>query len=413
MKKLCFGSFATILSFCTAQGVTKLTLGDGLLRAIASDNYIATIEESVVSNYFRCERNLPKEVSEAARSIEAGIVAAYFKESILPLIDSNKEKNIVLALKDIIASDDSIDNDTVIDRVEALSKKELPAKSEIVLCDFLAGVFLHTAVNIKNTDGKPSIKEIDANYVNAFDSTRDIITVLKKKRDDFSSEIASELTPEHLLVLSSETGGKCQNCGRLLGVKNEGNEINYAKIFPVSEDEDIIVCVDCERELTSATDEKKAALLLDKRHNELTASALDAVARIKLENNIEEVLATLAHLEADETTGLNHEPIKVKNKITNPSLQRKVLFDVTTLYEAVKDILDRLSGEDRLNTERFAKSIRKMFLEAEDKLSSQSDIYNLLVDNMYNKIGHKHKEECEIIISYFVQNCEVFNEIAE
>lgn len=49
------------------------------------------------------------------------------------------------------------------------------------------------------------------------------------------------------LVLLDETGGRCQKCGRILGIKKEGNDINYAKIVRLSETDDIILCVDCEK----------------------------------------------------------------------------------------------------------------------------------------------------------------------
>ena len=94
-------------------------------------------------------------------------------------------------------------------------------------------------------------------------------------------------------------------------------------------------------------------------------------------------------------------------------MKERVLFDVTQLYEGVNNALDRLAGENKLNVDKFAKSIKRMYEDASESLPSQSAIYNLLVETLFEKTGRKYKEACEIIISYFVQRCEVFDEIAE
>jgi len=94
-------------------------------------------------------------------------------------------------------------------------------------------------------------------------------------------------------------------------------------------------------------------------------------------------------------------------------LNAQITFNVTHYYESVNAALDRLSGENRLNVTKFAMNVRRMFEDACERLSSQSEIYHLLIDSLFDKCGHKHKEACAVIVSYFVQRCEVFNEITE
>lgn len=55
-----------------------------------------------------------------------------------------------------------------------------------------------------------------------------------------------------------------------------------------------------------------------------------------------------------------------------------------------------------------------MFIVIEnDVTSDKSKIFDYIVNWVKTKTSTQSKEACEIVVSYFVQNCEVFNEIAE
>ncbi len=211
----------------------------------------------------------------------------------------------------------------------------------------------------------------------------------------------------------AETGGKCQKCGRVLGIKKEGNDINYAKVVRLSETDEVVLCVECEREIQSASEEEKLALLSDKRDLENLIIARDATSRYTIERQIEQVLREVNLMDVTDDTQLKIEPVKVENKITEKRLKDRVLFDVRQLYEGVNDSLYRLAGENRLNVDKFAKNVRRMYEDASESHISQSEIYYLLVETLFEKTGRKYRGACEIIISYFVQRCEVFDEITK
>jgi hypothetical protein len=155
------------------------------------------------------------------------------------------------------------------------------------------------------------------------------------------------------------------------------------------------------------------ALLSDKHDLEILVKARDATSRHEIEKQIEQVLREVDLMDVTADTQLKMEPIKVENKITEKRLKERVLFDVRQFYEGVNDTLDRLAGENKLNVDRFAKSIKRMYEDASESQISQSAIYNLLVETLFEKTGRKYREACEIIISYFVQRCEVFDEITK
>ena len=83
------------------------------------------------------------------------------------------------------------------------------------------------------------------------------------------------------------------------------------------------------------------------------------------------------------------------------------------MYEMVNEAIEELAAQNKINVKNFRKTIRRMFEDASDQTDNQSTIFNELVKYLYARAGMKHFEACEILISYFVQSCEVFNEITE
>lgn len=412
MKKLCFGTFATILKKCMAKRVTQKRLCGTMLLSIAP-TYDISGEDGTVSDIMLGKKNLSPIVTDAAPNVDPQVISDYFKQNVLHMLDSNKRSLIVLALKDIIASDNTIEPDTTVEKVNDMTKETIVRRNAFVLADFLAGIFLYTVLNVENRNCENSVNEITDEYIQTFDSQKMNISFITTY-SNFSMETALDIAIDaRTLVLLTETGGKCQKCGRVLGIKKEGNDVNYAKVVRLSETDDVVLCVDCEREIQNASDEVKLALLSEKRDLEVLMAARDATSRYTIEKQIEQVLQEVDLMDVTDDTQLKIEPVKVENKIIEKRLKERVLFDVRRLYEGVNDALDRLAGENKLNVDKFAKSVKRMYEDASESHISQSAIYNLLVETLFEKTGRKYREACEIIISYFVQRCEVFDEITK
>ncbi|MEG1926673.1 MAG: hypothetical protein RR415_13105 [Ruthenibacterium sp.] len=412
MKKLCFGSFATVLVRCKANSTTQKKLCGTMLLPFDPTNDLRTAD-GVTSALAKGSSNLSSIITDAVKAADINKVVQHFMSEVVPLLDNNKKSNIFLALKDIIASDDSIAADTVVECVNNITKDKLATYTTVVFHEFLAGVFLYLALYLDNRNCGAAVKEITDEYIQSFEPQKFDVTFIKQHLA-FSAEIADEFAIDaHSLALLSETRGTCQKCSRILGIKKEGTDISYAKVVRLFGTDDVILCVECERELQNASEAEKMELLAEKRELETRSAAIDAVSRHEIERRIEDVLREIDGLEVSDDTMLKIKPVKVEQKITEKRLKENILSDVNRLYEGVNSSLDRLSGENKLNVARFTTSIRRMYEDASENLTSQSEIYNLLVDTLFEKSGRKYKEACAIIISYFVQSCEVFNEITE
>lgn len=412
MKKLCFGTFATILKICSAKRISQKLLCGTMLLSIAPP-YDIRGEDGTVSDLILGKKNLSPNITDKAPTVDPRAVSNYFKQHILNMLDSNKRSLIILALKDIIASDNTIEPDTIVEIVNGMTKKSIVRRDAFVFEDFIAGVFLYTVLNVENRNCEDSVKETTTEYIQSFEDQKMDISFITTY-SNLSMETAYEIAIDaRSLVLLAETGGKCQKCGRVLGIKKEGNDVNFAKVVRLSETDEVVLCVECEREIQNASEEVKLALLSEKHDLEVLMAARDATSRYTIEKQIEQVLREVDLMDVTDDTQLKIEPVKVENKITEKRLKERVLFDVRRLYQGVNDALDRLAGENKLNVDKFAKSVKRMYEDASESHISQSAIYNLLVETLFEKTGRKYREACEIIISYFVQRCEVFDEITK
>ena len=245
MKKLCFGSFMTVLKLCKARGVTQKLLCGTVLLSVAP-NYDIREEDGTVSDLLLCKKDLSTNVTTAAPTADAQKTADYFKEKVLPLLNGNELRNGVLALKEIIGADDTIKPDTTVDRVSGLTKTALLASTSFEIEGFLAGLFLYTASVVDNKDGKASIGEIDAAYIKSFEphtgeialvpesiASRTMMTKVIRSMDigaaaTFADELVDGLLPavrpdnSLLITLLTESSGNCLRCGKSLAIRRNG-----------------------------------------------------------------------------------------------------------------------------------------------------------------------------------------------
>ena len=111
--RLCFGSYLAVLVSCKAVNVDNKQLCEALLHSVAP-NYEFTfagqenpdrVREDVTSKLLRCEQNLPKDVTDPARTADPQELDLSFKYKVLGHLNENISKKIILSYKEIIAND--------------------------------------------------------------------------------------------------------------------------------------------------------------------------------------------------------------------------------------------------------------------------------------------------------------------
>ena len=172
--KLCFGTYAGVLLLCGTERATKIALLNTLVQ---SADKTCKLTNNAVTGLLQCVSNLPDgrgnglgNVVSGAREVDPQKIAEYFSKKVIPLLDPNKQKLAIRAIREIIIADDTISGDTA---VGGITKKALQKQSSIVLADFLAGVFLYTAA-VDNRIGKEATAFITDEFIQSFtDSQND------------------------------------------------------------------------------------------------------------------------------------------------------------------------------------------------------------------------------------------------
>lgn len=473
--RLCFGSYLAVLVSCKAVNVDNKELCEALLHSVAP-NFEFTfagqenadrVREDVTSKLLRCEQNLSKDVINLARSANPQDVSAYFRDNILRLLDGNRYKHIILALKDIIANDppvkvgkkmQGIDDYTKVDIVNGTTKIALTMQNDFLVHAFLAGVFLYTATNTTNRSGKDTIQSINDDYILSFTPRMGEVTLLEdnkasrpalistvndagKYSDEFAEDVAAyvvdrinQLTPlsrqdDALLVtLLSEANGNCLKCGKKLGIPKRGKipvgncEIVYFRKSPAEAEcyeNAVVLCSDeCAPLVSMMSEDEIAELIENKRRCADIQAFLDRISGIRFQDEIEAVLREVH--KTKNAKGLEPTDIKdlveIEQKIHEPFLKDKINASMARLYKTVKGICARLEQEIGFDTNMFGALIKTASTLLESGVRQKTDITdpqeyitNLLVEKLFAQVGQKHRDACEIIIGYLVKRCDLFN----
>ena len=111
------------------------------------------------------------------------------------------------------------------------------------------------------------------------------------------------------------------------------------------------------------------------------------------------------------TAELNYEPVPLVNKIDrnkNHSLFRRVKYQVEDYYQAVESTFKELAR--KVEFKKFCNQISINYDAMYDSGYNPDEIFEKLVDWLQNSTSGS-RDACEIVVSFFIQKCEVFDDI--
>ncbi len=117
----------------------------------------------------------------------------------------------------------------------------------------------------------------------------------------------------------------------------------------------------------------------------------------------------------DTKVKLGMKSLKISQKIDKKgdfALYAKIKMNVSSYFSTLYDTFGELDGEDKRSYEFLSASIKIAFLKAEKASDNREAIFNCLV-NQVSRAANCEQSIAEIIVSYFVQSCEVFHEISK
>ena len=178
----------------------------------------------------------------------------------------------------------------------------------------------------------------------------------------------------------------------------------------------IALCKDCHDQQDYHTTAEDYLELLEKKKRFLSLTELsEATLTMGLELQIADVVKRISSLHEDEMATLNYEPVRLTKKFsaTELLLKNRVGMYVTSYYPYIRDCFKGLEGINGFRLNALSLQIKSCFLKMEGLSDSKSDIFDQLVNWVMAKTRSTSREACEAVVSFFVQNCEVFHEITE
>lgn len=178
----------------------------------------------------------------------------------------------------------------------------------------------------------------------------------------------------------------------------------------------IALCKDCHTNQDFHTTKEDYLKLLKIKKLCLEKTELnEATLSLGLEAQIADVINKLANITEEEFATLNYSPVNLTKKFlpTEVLLKNSVMNDVTNYYPYIRDLFKEIEGKNNFRFQVLSAQIKACFFKMEAISSNKTAIFNQIATWIGNKTGSKSKQANEAIVSFFVQNCEVFNEITE
>lgn len=242
------------------------------------------------------------------------------------------------------------------------------------------------------------------------------------------------------IFLFNEVDGFCPLCTKsLMYIKNNKLEknINIAHIFPHSPTSDeliilhevekinkdsehinnvICLCPECHLKFDKPrTLEEYNKLLEIKKSLIKNWEIKDKYDSYKIEEDIKKILMILSDDKNENYVDeLEYNPKTIDNK-TNKTIKnltkRKIKYHVSEFFHIIKHEFKNIDTVKPNKATKIATQIKSFYYESLEIENNQEFIYNSLVEWLDKKTAI-NKEASSIIISYFIQNCEVFDVIS-
>ncbi|MCD8244787.1 MAG: HNH endonuclease [Parabacteroides sp.] len=255
---------------------------------------------------------------------------------------------------------------------------------------------------------------------------------MKNKRKKYS--------PLDEMILFNEVDGRCPLCDIQLFVekqnKSKSKKFQIAHIYPLNpsnaEIEElcgesrladdvndlknvIAVCPNChtvfDKPRTREEYQKWFGIkksLLDK------AATKEMFSHFTLEEEIGEILSRLnANSIENSLVLLNYNLIRVDNKLDSsvlPLTKKTIKDDIANYYRYIEESFKRIEGTKPGKSELIAAQVRLAYLKMLDQESKQEVIHKALIDWLNMQTGEYSRQACSIIVSFFIQSCEIFSD---
>ena len=178
----------------------------------------------------------------------------------------------------------------------------------------------------------------------------------------------------------------------------------------------VMLCNECANDYIEYFDLEKCKIIVDFFINKNNETVLvDIQKRALLDQDIVGIINALNKCEEDNLSNdLRMEALEINKKILpyNSLLRRDVKNHVLTYYKFIENRFKELDKIKSRTSTKIAHKIQGVYLELAEIEDDQEIIFYKIVEWLMATASTNNRTACVISASFFVQNCEVFDEIS-
>lgn len=209
-------------------------------------------------------------------------------------------------------------------------------------------------------------------------------------------------------------------CGRSLVITNLGKAINSYNVALIDKKKAptvenlLALCPHCYATY-SIDDNAKICKELNGVKKILVAHqrSVQLLDDLPLERGIVGVISKVKNLKEKELTDASLDPKEIKQKLTpadNMALYITVNTYVTTYYVKLREIMMNADKRGDIDYDEVQDQMHAIYKRLKKAKKTKVEIFNEIVQKIH-KVSLQEDIFCQIVVSYFIQSCEVFDAI--
>lgn len=237
-----------------------------------------------------------------------------------------------------------------------------------------------------------------------------------------------------------EVNGQCPLCGDSLAGTKKGKDMTceIAHIFPCNptakekvilanvpvagkDSEDlknkIALCKKCHNDYDYHKTESEYMNLFEIKQSlikETDANFL--LSKQPIESKLIDVIkkiSSISILSIDSMTKIKYDALNIRQKIPNNKVLfiKKIENDVLTYYLKIRELFQE-QNNPKNSFEAISLNIKHSYTLIKETGQSEENVYNELVQWIQSKTNCSKEASC-ILVSFFVQNCEIYDKLSE
>ena len=246
----------------------------------------------------------------------------------------------------------------------------------------------------------------------------------KSAMEQQKQQLAAGLKAKYGMYLLNETTHFCPfpGCGKELTKTNAGRavdsyEVNLIDKKKAPEIQNLLtLCPQCYATYSIDDSTKICKELVQVKkilvaHNQ-SVTLLDDLS---LEKGIAGVIGKVIKPKEKDLVATSLDPKEIKQKLNttdNLVLYNQVNFYVTTYFVRIREIMTNLDKRGEIDYDEVQDQMRAIYKRLKKSKKTNMEIFNEIVVKLHH-VTMQEDVYCQIIVSYFIQSCEVFYAITK